>query len=147
MTRARGRGLTAVMYFLGSAIKTARAPASNKKVPESAREPEPIRKLSPANAAKGRAFFQLSALTKPMTEGKKIDIAIIAQLEGLTLAIVNIPRGTEVAIRLSTGIWRKCFGSNHTNTAINKTPIIELAILMPRIDAVRSSLANQLVAQ
>jgi hypothetical protein len=82
-----------------------------------------------------------------MTEGKKIAIAKIAQLEGLTLAIVNIPRGTEVAIRLSTGICLRCFGSSQAKTAINKTPKIELAILMPSIDAVRSSLANQLVAQ
>jgi hypothetical protein len=147
MMRARGKGLTAVMYLLGSAVKIARAPASNKKAPESALEPEPIRKLSPANAAKGKALCQVLALTKPITEGKKIAIAKIAQLEGLTLAIVNMPRGTEVAIRLSIGICRRCFGSSQTKTAINKTPKIEFAILIPRIDAVKSSLANQLVAQ
>jgi hypothetical protein len=106
-----------------------------------------MRKLTPVNPAKGNALFQLLALTKPITEGKKIAIAKIAQLEGFTLAIVNMPKGTAVAIRLTTGICRRFLGNSHARIAISKTPEMEFTSLILMIEADRFSLANQLIVQ
>jgi hypothetical protein len=86
-------------------------------------------------------------MTKPRKAEKKSTTAYTPQEEGLVLGRINNPSGTAMETALTTGTRRKCLGRAKTTAAKPSTIRIALKKRIKIMDAVKSSLANQLITQ
>jgi hypothetical protein len=114
---------------------------------ESGRLPADIRSVIKEIDPKIQRDLRFFVITKPRNAEKKSTTAYIPQEEGLVLGRIKRPRGTAIETALTTGTRRKCLGRAKITAAKPSTISIELKKRIEIIEAVKSSLANQLITQ